>query len=363
MIAAAPSARASNARVSGLTVGIAVPAGGGILVGTGVGVDPTGVTVGVGFGVGVVPTGVTVGVGVGVGVVPAGVTVGVGVGVGVVPTGVTVGVGVGVGVVPTGVTVGVGVGVGAPPVVICPIRPLPSANQRLPSGPAVMPSRIAPALMPAQNSVTTPAVVIRPIRLPACSVNHRLPSGPAVMPNSVAPGLMPVLNSVTTPAVVISPDPVAALFGEPQVAVRAGRDGERGRAGGQAAELGHDSRRRDSPDLVAAVFREPEVPVGTGNDAGRVRAGGDAGQNSVTTPTGVIRPIRLPRSSVNHRLPSGPAVMKKGSENAVMPVPNSVTTPAGVIFATRLMSKLRLRSVNHRLPSDRPQCRRAARRP
>ena len=33
--------------------------------------------------------------------------------------------------------------------------------------------------------------------------------------------------------------------------------------------------------------------------------------NSVTTPSGVIRPIRLPLISVNHRLPSGPAVMSR----------------------------------------------------
>ena len=33
------------------------------------------------------------------------------------------------------------------------------------------------------------------------------------------------------------------------------------------------------------------------------------GGNSVTTPAGVIRPIRFPRRSVNHRLPSGPAAM------------------------------------------------------
>ena len=32
------------------------------------------------------------------------------------------------------------------------------------------------------NSVISPAVVIRPIRLPVCSVNHSAPSGPAVIP-------------------------------------------------------------------------------------------------------------------------------------------------------------------------------------
>jgi hypothetical protein len=34
--------------------------------------------------------------------------------------------------------------------------------------------------------------------------------------------------------------------------------------------------------------------------------------NSVMTPPGVIRPIRLPARSVNHRLPSGPAAIQKG---------------------------------------------------
>ena len=66
---------------------------------------------------------------------------------------------------------------------IRPIRLPPcSVNHRLPSGPAVMPEGFAPAVMPALNSVTTPAGVIRPMRLPPDSVNHRLPSGPAVMP-------------------------------------------------------------------------------------------------------------------------------------------------------------------------------------
>ena len=54
------------------------------------------------------------------------------------------------------------------------------------------------------NSVMTPAVVIRPILLPLLSVNQRLPSGPAVMPRGTASGVG-IGNSVTTPAVVIRP--------------------------------------------------------------------------------------------------------------------------------------------------------------
>ena len=58
----------------------------------------------------------------------------------------------------------------------------PSVNQRLPSGPAAMPSGALLAVVPVENSVTAPAGVIRPIWLPTSSVNQRLPSGPAAMP-------------------------------------------------------------------------------------------------------------------------------------------------------------------------------------
>ena len=54
--------------------------------------------------------------------------------------------------------------------------------------------------MPALNSVTVPAGVIRPIRSPVNSVNQRLPSGPAAIPRGPAPAVMPALNSVTVPA-------------------------------------------------------------------------------------------------------------------------------------------------------------------
>ena len=147
--------------------------------------------------------------------------------------------------------------------------------------------------MPALNSVTTPAVVIRPIRLPVFrepqiavrtgrdavgkragadagaelgddagggdppdavavdSVNQRLPSGPAAIAVRMRVGVMPALNSVTTPAVVIRP-------------------------------------------IGWRLFREPEIAVGAGGDADRRRAGGMPALNSVMTPAVVIRPIRLP---------------------------------------------------------------------
>src|SRR5207253_2587900 len=57
-----------------------------------------------------------------------------------------------------------------------------STNQRLPSGPAVIP--LGSLLAVARgNSVMVPVGVIRPTLLPSISVNHRLPSGPAAIPS------------------------------------------------------------------------------------------------------------------------------------------------------------------------------------
>ncbi len=62
-----------------------------------------------------------------------------------------------------------------------------------------------PGEMPAPNSLTTPDVVMRPIRLPLVSVNHKLLSGPSVMLRGPEFGEIPALYSVTAPAVVILP--------------------------------------------------------------------------------------------------------------------------------------------------------------
>src|SRR5271157_3381020 len=78
------------------------------------------------------------------------------------------------------------------------LLPVNSVNQRLPSGPAVIPTGPLLGVMPALNSVTVPPGVIRPIRSPDCSVNQRLPSGPAVIKaGKLLPvGLMPVGGTV-----------------------------------------------------------------------------------------------------------------------------------------------------------------------
>src|SRR5882757_8755476 len=69
--------------------------------------------------------------------------------------------------------------------------------------------------------------------------------------------------------------------------------------------------------------------------------------NSVTVPLGVIRPIRWWSSSVNHRLPSEPAAIPSGSLPEVIPLLNSVTAPVRVIRPIRPRP-----SANHKLPSE-----------
>src|SRR5215471_813710 len=72
--------------------------------------------------------------------------------------------------------------------VTTPIEPLPiSVNQRLPSGPVVIPQGLLEVLFPllveTGNSVMAwVAGLISPILPVPCSVNQRLPSGPAVIP-------------------------------------------------------------------------------------------------------------------------------------------------------------------------------------
>src|SRR5258708_5241346 len=90
-----------------------------------------------------------------------------------------------------------------PAVVTRPILlPALSTNHRLPSGPVVIPRR-APFAVGTANSVTTPAVVIRPILL-VFSVNHSAPSGPVVM-KSGPPAGSGRTNSVMLPKATVPP--------------------------------------------------------------------------------------------------------------------------------------------------------------
>src|SRR4051794_21138943 len=62
------------------------------------------------------------------------------------------------------------------------LLPEASVNQRLPSGPAVMPAGLLLAVG-IRIAEKLPLVVMRPMTFPSNSVNHRLPSEPAVMPS------------------------------------------------------------------------------------------------------------------------------------------------------------------------------------
>src|SRR5262249_3526415 len=65
-------------------------------------------------------------------------------------------------------------------VLIRPILPVSSVNQRFPSEPTAIPRGKLPGLG-RSNSVSAPHGVTRPIRLPCCSVNQTPPSGPAMI--------------------------------------------------------------------------------------------------------------------------------------------------------------------------------------
>src|SRR5262249_1957962 len=181
-------------------------------------------------------------------------------------------------------------------------------NQRLPSGPVVMP--LATSVAGKENSVILPLGVMRPMVLPA-SVNHRFPSGPAAI--SPEPD-----RTVGKANVVITPSGVTR------------------------------------PIVSAASYHKlPSGPVVILNASLSLVA------NSVTLPVGVIRPMemlvvgrplgaRIACCSMNHRLPSGPPVIPPGPD--IVPGNwNSVNTPAGVMRPILLASKRP--SVNHRFPS------------
>src|SRR5664279_3129894 len=75
---------------------------------------------------------------------------------------------------------------------------------------------------------------------------------------------------------------------------------------------------------VVAVNHTFPSPTGPGVMPKGALAGGAMG-NSVTTPAVVMRPMRLPSTSVNHRFPSGPAHMFAGEAGEVIPAPVSYT--------------------------------------
>src|SRR5262245_52432822 len=71
-------------------------------------------------------------------------------------------------------------------------------------------------------------------------------------------------------------------------------------------------------------------------------------RKSETVPPGVTRPMRFPSCSTNQTLPSGPSVALPGPDPGVGMSNGRIGAPLGLIFATLF----RPNSVAHRLPSD-----------
>ena len=144
------------------------------------------------------------------------------------------------------------------------------------------------------------------------SAHQRLPSGPAVMACGPPPGPASIENSVNTPAGVMRPIR-RPLVSVPEVAVGARDDRARAAARRDARrELGHHAGRCDAPDPPRVVLREPEVAVGPGRDAERPATLADALEELRDDPAWRDPPDRVTSCSVNHRLPSGPAVISAG---------------------------------------------------
>ncbi len=125
--------------------------------------------------------------------------------------------------------------------VICPILlPILSANQRLPSGPAVI-EKLLLEEVGIVNSVIVPEGVILPTLLAVVSINQTLPSGPAVMPKGK---LLPVgvANSVTVPRGRNFAYLMGAVLRKPDIAVGAGGNTFRRTGRGSNRELADYNR-------------------------------------------------------------------------------------------------------------------------
>ncbi len=86
---------------------------------------------------------------------------------------------------------------------------------------------------------------------------------PAVVPVTFTLKVHEALAASVAPVKLTAPDPaVATMVPPPQL---------------PASPFGDDSERGNPPDPVDVTFREPQVAIGAGRDAERERAGGDAG--------------------------------------------------------------------------------------
>ena len=142
--------------------------------------------------------------------------------------------------------------------------------------------------------------MIRPILSPPYSVNQRLPSGPAAIPSGSLPAVG-IGNSGDFRRRGDPADRVAVELGEPEVAVRARRD-PRGRRAGR--ELAHGRRSRRRQDGHAGAARRH------GDIEHRVERGDCAGQLiAFLTPDQRVRP----RGRTSDRCPAEQPLHAGGS--------------------------------------------------
>ena len=201
-----------------------------------------------------------------------------------------------------------------------------SVNHRFPSGPVVMSNKRAPAAKtPAPNSVTKPVVgLMRPILLPSPSVNHRLPSGPFVIISGWVPGAS-VATFVTTPPVVdlaITLESCSAIQRFPSGPAAIPQGLEQGSKPAVNSEFAKvvvmrpiPLRGQDPVPLLSVYQSAPSGPATTWNGSASAFVGGTF--VSLTEPVIVTRPIFAVLYSVDHMLPSGPALIPFGPEFAV----------------------------------------------
>ena len=135
------------------------------------------------------------------------------------------------------------------------------------------------------SPINVPSGAMRPILLAKFSVHQRSPSGPTVTPRNEAFGVGTLKSCECAVAV-------------------------------EAAER------------VGAGLDEPDAAVGMRDHGARLAVVASGISNSVTAPSTVMRPTRLPAASLNHSAPSRTTI-DSGLLPGVMPLLNSV------IFAVR----------------------------
>ena len=160
----------------------------------------------------------------------------------------------------------------------------------LPSGPGAMNQGARSGVRPVEYSVTSPCLVIRPMRPGlAASVNQSAPSVPVVMPVGREFFVSFLSNWVISPSGVMRPIAPGSPFSVNQTLP-------------------------SGPAVMSVGVMSGVMPM----------------LFSVITPAGVMRPMRPGLAdSVNQRLPSSPAVMAVGSLFGVRPALNSVIVAVG----------------------------------